>query len=176
VELITAVGALISWVKFGPGGPALVAFIFFSCLVCLSFIDLEHQILPHVITLPAIPLFFAAAVLVMGVKFTDAIIGLMGGIASLYLVAVYYEAITGKEGMGGGDVNLAGLLGSFFGWQGLPFILFLAAFMGALVGLSLILFKGHHLKHAIPFGPFLSLGALFYLFFRQEIWGFLLTI
>ncbi|HOJ51656.1 MAG TPA: prepilin peptidase [Syntrophales bacterium] len=176
VELVSALGAVAVWAQFGPGVEGAIAFVFFCTLIVVSFIDLEHQIIPHVITLPGIPIFLMVGVGVMGVKLTDALIGLAAGIAALHLIAVYYEAITGIEGMGGGDVNLAGLIGAFFGWQSLPLVLFSAAFFGACLGLIFMVFKGRNLRQAIPFGPFLSLGALIYLFFGRALWGFFLTV
>lgn len=175
VELIAALGAAGTWLRFGPGMEGLIAFVFLSALIVISFIDFEHRIIPHIITLPGIPVFLAAGVLAMGVKVVDAFIGLAAGIAILYLVAVYYEAITGIEGMGGGDVNLIGMISAFFGWQSLPVVLFSAAFIGACWGFMLILIKRRNLREAIPFGPFLSLGGVIYLFFGREILGFFLT-
>lgn len=173
VEMMTALGAVALYAKFGIGRPLVVTFVFLSCLICISVIDLQYRVIPHIIVLPGIPLFLFAAVTVMNVKFIDAIIGLTSGIGTLYLIAVYYEAITGNEGMGGGDVNLMGLLGAFFGWQGLPIILFCATFIGACIGIFVAILKGHNLKYAIPFGPFLSLGAIVQLFFGRELSGFI---
>ncbi|MCX7981630.1 MAG: prepilin peptidase [Syntrophales bacterium] len=175
VEIFAALGAVGTWIRFGPGTEGLIAFVFFSTLLVVSVIDFEHHIIPHIITLPGIPFFLVGGVLFMGVKLTDALIGLAAGISILYLVAVYYEAITGIEGMGGGDVNLIGMITAFFGWQSLPVVLFFAAFIGACCGLIFILAKGRTLKEAIPFGPFLSLGAIIYLFSGREILGFFLT-
>jgi leader peptidase (prepilin peptidase) / N-methyltransferase len=168
VEGLTALLALFLYGKFGLGLPLLVAFIFVCVLIVITFIDIQHQIIPHAITLPGIPLFFLAAVFVMGVQPLDAFIGMMTGIGCLYLIAVYYEAVTGNEGMGGGDVNLLAMLGAFLGWQSLLFILLVGAFAGALVGLTLMIARGKNLKFAVPFGPFLSLGAVVYLFWGRE--------
>jgi len=173
VEAATALGALALYLKYGMGCPLIVTFVFLCCLICISVIDLQYRIIPHIIVLPGIPLFLFAGVSVMGVRFIDALIGLLAGIGVLYLVAVYYEAITGNEGMGGGDVNFLGFLGAFFGWQGLPIILFCAAFMGACIGLIVMAIKGRNLKYAIPFGPFLSFGAIVQLFVGRELMGFL---
>lgn len=169
VEALTAVFALSLYGKFGFGLPCLVAFLFICSLIVITFIDLSHQIIPHVITLPGIPVFFLGAVFVMGLTPMDAFVGLMTGVAVLYLIAVYYESITGQEGMGGGDVNLLGMLGAFLGWQSLLFILLIGAFAGAIVGLTLMFFQGKNLKYAVPFGPFLSLGGVVYLFWGERL-------
>lgn len=167
VEGMAALMALFLYWKFGLSLKCLAAFIFVCALIVITFIDLAHQIIPHVITLPGIPLFFLAAMFIMDVRPLDAFIGMMSGIGCLYLVAVYYEAITGNEGMGGGDVNLLAMLGAFLGWQSLLFIMLIAAVVGAIVGVILMIVRGKDLKYAVPFGPFLSLGALVYLFFGQ---------
>ena len=168
VEGLTALLALLLYGKFGLSLPFLAAFVFTCALIVITFIDIRHQIIPNEITLPGIPIFFLAAVFVMGVRPIDAFIGMMTGIGCLYLIAVYYEHITGNEGMGGGDVNLLAMLGAFFGWQSLFLILVIGAFVGALVGLALMIARGKNLKYALPFGPFLSLGAVVYLFWGRE--------
>ena len=169
VEVLTALMALLLFWKFGPGFPLLAAFVFVCALIVITFIDLAHQIIPHTITLPGIPLFFLASVFIMDIRLVDAFVGMMAGIGSLYLIAVYYEAITGNEGMGGGDVNLLAMLGAFFGWQSLLFILMIAAVVGAAAGIACMVMRGKDLKYAVPFGPFLSLGAVVYLFFGDRL-------
>ncbi|HOK06893.1 MAG TPA: A24 family peptidase [Syntrophales bacterium] len=159
VEALAALAALVLLRRYGSPLPALVAFVFVCALIVVTFIDLDHQIIPHAVTLPGIPLFTAAAVLVMGLSPLEALTGLFSGIAVLYLIALYYESITGNEGMGGGDVNLLGMMGGFLGWKALLVILPVAALTGAAVGVVLMLVKGKDLKYAVPFGPFLSLGA-----------------
>lgn len=173
VEALTAIFALLLYEKFGFGLPCLFAFLFVCSLIVITFIDLAHQIIPHIIVLPAIPICFLAAVFVMGVRPVDAFIGLMTGVGVLYLIAVYYEVITGQEGMGGGDLNLLGMLGAFFGWQSLLFILLIGAFVGAVVGVVMMMLKGKNLKYAVPFGPFLSLGGVVYLFWGERMQMFL---
>ncbi len=164
VEGLTACLALSLYWKFGAGLQGPVAFAFVCALIVVTFIDLKHQIIPHAITLPGIPLCFLASVFVMDLRAIDAFMGVMTGIGVLYLIAVYYEAITGNEGMGGGDVNLLAMMGAFLGWQSLLPILFVAAFVGAVVGVILVVRHGRDLKYAVPFGPFLALGAVVYLF------------
>ena len=173
VEGLAAFIALFLYWRFGLGLPCLAAFIFMAALIVITFIDLAHQIIPHVITLPGIPVFLLAAIFVMGVRPVDAFVGMMTGIGCLYLIAVYYEAVTGNEGMGGGDVNLLAMLGAFLGWQSLLFILLIAAFTGAAVGIAMMIVRGKDLKYAVPFGPFLSLGATVYLFFGERLRFFL---
>ena len=174
IEALTAVMALFTYWKFGISLAFLAAFLFVATLIVITFIDIEHQIIPHEIVLPGIPLFLLAAVFIMGIPLFDAFLGIMIGIGSLYLIAVYYEQLTGTEGMGGGDVNLMGMLGAFLGWKSLLFVLMTGAFTGAAVGIIMMINKGKTMKYAVPFGPFLSLGAVVYLFWGRAIVKFFL--
>ncbi len=169
VEALTAILALGAYVKFGFSLAFGVVFLFLAVLVAIVFIDLEHQIIPHELVLPGIPVFLLSAVFVMDLPFLESFLGLVIGISSLYLIAVYYEALTGNEGMGGGDVNLMGMLGAFLGWKSLLFILMVAAGVGTVVGVTLMIGKDKSLKYAVPFGPFLSLGAVLYLFWGKDL-------
>ncbi|HOI74344.1 MAG TPA: prepilin peptidase [Syntrophales bacterium] len=176
--LVEALTALLGWLlfnMFGLGLPFLAAFVFVCALIVITFIDLDHQIIPHAITLPGIPLCLLAAVFIMRVPVVDSFLGIMIGAGTLYFVAVYFEAITGKEGMGGGDVNLLAMLGAFFGWKSLLFIILASSFTGALAGVGYILLKKKGRETPIPFGPFLCLGALGYLFAGEPFLRWLLT-
>ncbi|MDP2725202.1 MAG: A24 family peptidase, partial [Syntrophales bacterium] len=143
-------------------------FLFACVLIIITFIDLEHQIIPDVLTLPGIPVFFLAAVFAMGVPWLEVVLGVLIGGGILYAIAFGYELITKREGMGGGDIKLLAMLGAFFGWKSLFFILLVSSFLGAIVGISVILIKGKDMRYAVPFGPFLSLAALAYIFWGDE--------
>ena len=174
VELLTALMALLLFWKFGLSLKLLFSFIVTCSLIVIAFIDLEHQIIPDVITLPGIPLCFLMAVFGMGVSWWDAALGLLIGGGTLYAIALGYELIRKAEGMGGGDIKLLAMLGAFFGWKSLFFIIFVSSFLGAIVGLMVILIKGKDMKYAVPFGPFLSLAALAYIFWGGNFMRFLL--
>ncbi|MHB8092529.1 MAG: prepilin peptidase [Syntrophales bacterium] len=176
VEILTAVLAFITLQKFGLTPLWGVAFLFVCVLVVISFIDLEHQIIPHVLTLTGIPVFAILAVFFRGLAISEVFFGIMVGAGSLYFVAVYYEALTGRDGMGGGDVNLLAMLGAFFGWKALLLILLVASFSGAVVGIAVMLMKGKDMKYAVPFGPFLSLAAVIHLFWGEELSRLLFNI
>jgi len=164
VEGLTALMALFLFWKFGLTLKFLAAFIFVSALILITFIDIDHQIIPDVISLPGIPICFLMAVFIMDLSFMDALLGLLIGGGSLYLVAVLYELATKREGMGGGDIKLLALMGAFLGWKSLLFILLVSSLVGAVVGISIMLVRGGDMKYAVPFGPFLSLAAVAYLF------------
>ena len=164
VEGLAALMALFLFWKFGLTLKFLAAFIFVSALILITFIDIDHQIIPDVISLPGIPICFLMAVFIMDLSFMDALLGLLIGGGSLYLVAVLYELATKREGMGGGDIKLLALMGAFLGWKSLLFILLVSSLVGAVVGISIMLVRGGDMKYAVPFGPFLSLAAVAYLF------------
>ena len=165
VELITAVLSLLLFWKFGLTFKYLFSFIFVCALIVITFIDLDYQIIPDVITLPGIPIFFLAALIVMGLRFQDAFLGFLLGGGCLYVIAFVYELVTKREGMGGGDIKLLAMMGAFLGWQSLLFILLVSSLLGAVVGIAVMMIKGQDMKYAVPFGPFLSLAAVAYIFF-----------
>ncbi len=173
VELLAALVAILIFWQYGLTIRYLLAFLFACVLIVITFIDLEHQIIPDVLTLPGIPLFFLAAVLGMGVPVLDAALGVLIGGGILYAIAFGYELLTKREGMGGGDIKLLAMLGAFCGWRSLFFILFVSSFLGALVGISVMLVKGKDMKYAVPFGPFLSLAAFIYLFWGDRFTRFI---
>ena len=176
VEALTAILSLLIYWKFGPSLQYLCVFLFTCSLVVITFIDLDHQIIPDVISLPGIPVFFLAAVFVMKLRFLDAFLGFLIGGGVLYVVALVYELITKREGMGGGDIKLLAMIGAFLGWQSLLFVLLISSFAGAAVGLVIMIAKGRDMKYAVPFGPFLSLGAVAYLFFGAYLYGLLYSM
>jgi len=165
VELLTAALAAILFWKYGLSLKFLFSFLFVATLVVITFIDLDHQIIPDVISLPGIPIFFLLALFVMGLPFLESLLGILIGGGSLYLVAACYELITKREGMGGGDIKLLAMLGAFLGWKSLLFIVLVSSLLGALVGITLMIWKGRDMKYAVPFGPFLSVAAVAYIFF-----------
>jgi leader peptidase (prepilin peptidase)/N-methyltransferase len=169
VEFITALAALLLFWKYGLTLKYPVSFVFVCALIVITFIDLDHQIIPDVITLPGIPIFWLGAVLIMDVKWLDASLGLLIGGGCLYAIAVGYELLTKREGMGGGDIKLLAMLGAFLGWQSLLFILLASSLVGAVVGITIMIIKGRDMKYAVPFGPFLSIGAVAYLFFGTAV-------
>jgi leader peptidase (prepilin peptidase)/N-methyltransferase len=169
VELITAVLALMLFIKFGFTLKFLTYFIFVAALIVITFIDLDHQIIPDVITLPGIPIFFLAAILIVKLPWQEALIGLLIGGGVLFTIAIVYEFITKREGMGGGDIKLLAMIGGFFGWKSLIFVLLFSSLFGAIVGITAILIKKQDMKYAVPFGPFLSAAAVAYIFWGEQL-------
>ena len=174
VEFITAVLALLLFAKFYLTLNFLIFFVFTAVLIVITFIDLDHQIIPDVLTLPGIPVFFLLAIFVLKVPWMEATIGLLIGGGVLFAIAFVYELITKREGMGGGDIKLLAMIGGFLGWKSLIFILLVSSFLGAVVGITVMIIKKQDMKYAIPFGPFLSVAAVAYLFLGDAFMRFLL--
>jgi leader peptidase (prepilin peptidase)/N-methyltransferase len=128
-------------------------------MVVLFAIDLEHHLLPNVITLPSIAIgLISSAVLPPG--FVDALIGAALGGGVLWLIGEAYYRYSGQEGMGGGDVKMLAMIGAFLGWKLVLVTLVLSSVIGSVVGLFVILLKRGGMKYALPFGTFLAFAAL----------------
>ena len=169
VEILMTLLSLALFIRFGYHPQYFLFLLFAGTLLTLSFIDLDHKILPDVLTLPGIAVGWAVSFLPGGISWLDSLIGLVSGGGALYLVATLYARITGREGLGGGDMKLLAMIGAWLGWISLPLIVLMSSLSGALIGSVFILVGGKGARTQIPFGPFLSLGALSYLFFGREI-------
>jgi len=169
VELMTGILSIAILFMFGLTLEGVVYFVFISSLLVITFIDIDHKIIPDIITFPGIPIGLAASFVLPDMTFKSSLLGLLAGGGSLLLVAWTYSLITHKEGMGGGDIKLLGMIGTFIGWKGVIFTIFASSLAGTLVGIFVMLLKGKNLKFAIPFGPFLSIGAMSYVFFGEKV-------
>jgi len=169
VELITGIVAINVYFMLGLTLEGVVYFVFISSLLVITFIDIDHKIIPDVITLPGIPAGLAVSFVLSGITFKASILGVLIGGGSLLLVAWTYSLVTRKEGMGGGDIKLLAMIGAFIGWKGVIFTIFVASVAGTFVGITLMLLKGKNLKFELPFGPFLSIGAISFIFFGERV-------
>jgi len=176
VELLNGLLTLALFLKFGPSPTFLVLFVFCSALVAITFIDLDHQIIPDVISLPGIVVGFACSFVLPWLGWKSSLMGIVAGGGSLLLVAWLYELFTKKEGMGGGDIKLLAMMGAFLGWRSVPFIIFASSLIGSVIGVTLMLIQKKDGKLAIPFGPFLAAGAVLYIFYGKAIITWYLTL
>lgn len=169
VELLTgaAMVALVSHFGWTPVLPVYAAFV--AALIVITFIDLDHQIIPDVISLPGIVVGLLCAAAGLGPSLGASVAGLLLGGGFLYLVAAGYELLTGREGMGGGDIKLLAMIGAFVGWNGVLTTLLIASFSGALAGGVMIAVRRGDSRSPIPFGPFLGAGAVFSLFAGDRV-------
>ena len=166
VELMAALIPVALYLKFGLGRELAVYWPLSYVLLFLSFVDLDHRILPDKVTLPGILVGLIVAPLVGLTSLPESLIGAVAGGGALYLIALAGTAVFGKESMGGGDIKLAAMLGAFLGWQGVIVFLFIAFFVGAVVGVAVLAARRSEGDHTIPFGPFIALGA-----FVTILWG-----
>jgi len=169
VELLTAAVLPGLYVWSGLTLPLALSFIFCAALIVITFIDLQLQIIPDIISLPGIPLCFLCSFFVPWTTPLESAIGILVGGGVLYGVAAGYYFLRKKEGMGGGDIKLLAMIGAFLGWKGALVALVVGAFAGSIIGVMAMLLKGKDMKYAIPFGPFLSLGALCSLLYGAEL-------
>ena len=156
---------LAAW-KLGPGVAAVGAMVFVAAMVALTFIDFDTQLLPDDITLPLLWLGLLFNLWSTYSELSSAVIGAIAGYLSLWSVYWLFKLATGKEGMGYGDFKLLAAIGAWLGWQVLPLTILLSSFVGALVGIALIVLARRGRNVPIPFGPYLAAAGLIAL-----IWG-----
>lgn len=159
VELTTAVLSVVVAGHFGASAAGAGALLLTWALIALTFIDVDTQLLPDVITLPFLWLGLAFNLAATYASLSDAVVGAMLGYGLLWSVFQLFRLITGKEGMGFGDFKLLAMLGAWQGWQALPVIVLLSSVAGALVGGGLMLARGHDRNVPIPFGPYIAMAG-----------------
>jgi leader peptidase (prepilin peptidase) / N-methyltransferase len=197
VELMN--GLLYVWIfhEFWLGGEAFLLMAFCSSLIVITFIDLDHLIIPDVITLPGMlvgltlaPFFMTALGDALPFNldrlvphagpyltgFLNSCIGLLLGGLPLFAIGWIWEKLRHVEAMGGGDVKLMGMVGSFLGWKGALLTIMLGALSGSVVGIVLISLKRHQMGKVIPFGPFLAVGAVLSAFYGSDILSWYLSL
>jgi leader peptidase (prepilin peptidase)/N-methyltransferase len=158
VEALTALLFAASWWYDGPGLLFASRVILGTALIVLFAIDLEHHLLPDVITLPGIVVGFVFSVLT-GPGWLDSLLGILVGGGVLFAIAEAYYRIRGEEGLGMGDVKMLAMIGAFLGWKLTLMTLMLGSFAGSLIGVLFILTNKGDMKYALPFGTFLAVGA-----------------
>ncbi|HVN71693.1 MAG TPA: prepilin peptidase [Desulfomonilia bacterium] len=168
VELLSALLAVSLLYRFGATIAFLIYYSWACVLLIITFIDLDIQIIPDSLSVGGL-VAGLIAVYWLPVSYKDALIGLVLGGGLLMAIIYVYYFLTKKEGMGGGDVKLLAMIGVFTGWQGVLFTVFMSSLMGTMVGIPYGLIKKGTLKAAIPFGPFLALGAFIYVLWGQYI-------
>jgi leader peptidase (prepilin peptidase)/N-methyltransferase len=166
IEAFTALTSFIIASHFGFTPQTGFALLLTWSLIALSFIDIDHQLLPDSITLPALWLGLFLSVFDFFTDSHDSIIGAIAGYLVLWSVFHLFKLLTGKEGMGYGDFKLLALFGAWLGWQFLPAIILLSSLVGAVVGIAMIVFSRHDRNTPIPFGPYLAAAGWIAL-----IWG-----
>lgn len=193
VELCGAVLALAAWRRFGLSVDGLAVFVFFALLIAITFIDLEHWLILHSLTWPGIAAGLLQSLVSERITFADSALGAAGGFLVFAAVGFLGEKVLKKEALGGGDKWLLALIGAFAGWRALLPVVLISSFTGAVVGITLLVFRrgapppappalpsrpGEEPEepwqppaHAVPFGPFLSLAAMVVVLFEDALRG-----
>ena len=169
VEALTAGMSVFVFWQFDMSTQAAAGVVLTWILIPLAFIDVDHQLLPDSITLPG--LWLGLIINIFG-TFTDlqsAVIGAAAGYVSLWLLFQGFRLLTGKEGMGYGDFKLFAMFGAWLGWQALPLVIIIAACTGAVIGITLIMTRGHDRSIPIPFGPYLCIAGWIAMICGDEI-------
>ncbi|MBX2988812.1 MAG: prepilin peptidase [Bdellovibrionaceae bacterium] len=178
VEFLTAVLFAACFALDGWSWILVEHLVFVWALVACSFIDLDHMILPDEFTLSGIIIGLIGALLIPERSFWDALGGVLLGGGFLWFMAWLYYSLTGVEGMGGGDIKLLAWIGAVLGMRAVPYVIVVSAVLGSVIGLALAWKQKQGLKTVIPYGPYLALAAVSYLFGGQtlarEYWSFFL--
>lgn len=169
VELMTGLlSGLAAW-HFGFGPEALSALVLIWILIALTGIDMDTQLLPDSMTLPLLWLGLGVNLFAVWTPISSAVMGAMLGYGSLWSVYWVFKLVTGKEGMGYGDFKLLGALGAWFGWQAVPLMILLSSFVGAALGIAILIARRQGRDTPMPFGPYLAGAGLLTLFFGDTL-------
>jgi len=185
VETLVAVLFYFVWMKYGLAVQTPVYWLVVAGLVCATFIDFEHYIIPDRISLGgmalglllsyAFPVLQSHAALVSTLGRLEGLLqsvyGLLAGAGSLWLVACIGKMIFRKDAMGLGDVKLLGAIGAFMGWRAVVFTIVVSSFLGSLVGVALILIGNRQWQSKIPYGPYIAAAAILWIYFGAEVWS-----
>lgn len=164
VEAATGAVFAVSAVRFGATLELLPALLFLSALVAITAIDLEHQLIPDVITVPGIVAGLLISPALSPLPWADALLGALLGGGIFFLII-----LLSRGGMGGGDMKLAAMMGAFLGWKLALVALFLGVFLGGGVAVALLVSGRRGRKDPVPFGPFLAAGSALSLFWGERL-------
>ena len=164
VEFTVGVLFVLLHLKYGLSPLFVTNALLASTLLIVALIDLDHKVIPNMITIPGIVVGFALSLWTLPITPLSSVLGLLGGGSLFYLVA-----LMSKGGMGGGDIKLIAMIGAFLGWQGVLFTILSGALFGSVLGVILMLLQIKGRKDTIPFGPFLSSGAILFMLHGDEL-------
>jgi leader peptidase (prepilin peptidase)/N-methyltransferase len=170
VEILTGCLIVVAYGFFGISSQTPIYIFFVSSLITVGFIDLDNKIIPNLITVPGIALGLIFSLFLPHLSLKDSLLGAILGGGILLFVGIFGKALFKKPAMGGGDVKLAAMIGTFLGWQQILFVLFLSFLIGAVIGTAVELIKGTLSKgRQIPFGPYIALSGILAIFCGQDL-------
>lgn len=164
-----------AWLRFGPTLGFVIYFVFLAGLLAVTFIDIDHKIIPDSLSIGGVVLGVAAS-LWTGVGWKSSLAGALLGGGLLLGVALGYYALTRREGMGLGDAKLLAAIGAFLGWQSVLFTVFVSSVVGSAVGIAMAALRRSDLRVEVPYGPFLALGAALYVFWGPQLVNWYLNL
>jgi leader peptidase (prepilin peptidase) / N-methyltransferase len=164
IELISGTLYVLLWYQYKLGLPFVSYTLLTSALLVVALIDFDHKIIPNIITLPGIAVGLGLSIWALPITPLTSLLGLLVGGALFYLIA-----LVSKGGMGGGDIKLIAMIGAFLGWQGALFTIFSGALLGSVVGIMLMFLGRKGRKDKVPFGPFLSCGAILFMLWGDDL-------
>lgn len=169
VEFLTGLIYVIIYLIYGFSIQFLIYIILLSALIIITFIDLNEKIVPDVISLPGIVIGLILSFFVPYISFINSALGVLVGGGIILIIGLVGLAIFKKEAMGGGDIKLVAMIGAFLGWRYIIISIFLGFFLGALIGIILILSRIKSREDVVPFGPFIVLGSIITLLWGEQI-------
>jgi leader peptidase (prepilin peptidase)/N-methyltransferase len=171
IEFLNACVSLALYKKFGLSPAFMVFFPYCCAMIVVFWIDLDHMIIPDVISLNgiAVGVIVSLCGLIPEMNIKTSLLGTLFGGAILYIPAIVYEKLRGSEGLGGGDIKLLAMIGAFTGVHGVVLVLFSASLVGSAIALITIVAKGSSAKTPIPFGPFLTTAGVAYVFVGKQV-------
>lgn len=173
VEALSAFAAIETMLKFDLTPTGIIIYGLIATLLVITFIDLEHKIIPNVISYPGMTFGLLLGIVSQYTNlFTapittgalDSLIGFLVGGGFFYVIGYVYFKVTKRMGLGGGDIKLMAMTGAILGWESVPTTIFMGSLVGSVVGITMMLWKGGGRHIEIPFGPWLSLGCIIYIF------------
>lgn len=169
VEVLMGALFVAIYYRVGVNFTALEYLIFIFGLVTVTFIDIDQFLLPDVFTISGIVIGLIGSYFNPQREVIDSIIGILLGGGFLWAIAYFYFLIRKEEGMGGGDIKLLAWIGAVLGWKAIPFVILSASVIGSLFGIFAALRSQKGMKTAIPFGPYLALGAVLFIFGGESL-------
>lgn len=169
VELLTALMTIKVLQEFGIRPQGFCYLVFVYALLVATVIDLHYRIIPDIISMGGMIFGFLLSFHFLPIHFLESLFGILTGGGFLFLLAYGYFKLTHREGMGGGDIKLAAMIGAFLGYKAIFLVLFISSILGSITGIFLMLIQKQTLQYALPFGPFLAVGAWITLFYGDTI-------
>lgn len=170
IESVSGILSLVVAMHYGVTIQTVFMLILTWSLITLTMIDADKMILPDQITLPLVWLGLLLNLNGVFIGLEQAVVGAMVGYLSLWSIFWLFKLVTGKEGMGYGDFKLFAVFGAWFGWELLPVLILMASLVGAVIGISLMVFKNHEGSKPIPFGPYLAIAGWITALWGNDIW------